>query len=110
VLIGYIHGVAVVLVISQLGKIFGLDLDERNLCPSSGKISEPRHPATTLAVGVAYLPCSSCHGYSCPVSAALLVVTGDRELGIDLADHGVRALAVEAGHPARHPDSWPVTY
>jgi SulP family sulfate permease len=34
VLIGYIHGVAVVLVCGQLGKLLGLDIDAQDPCPS----------------------------------------------------------------------------
>jgi sulfate permease, SulP family len=33
VLLGYIHGVAVVLIISQLGKLFGLDIEARDPLP-----------------------------------------------------------------------------
>ena len=33
VLIGYIHGVAVVLIVSQLGKLFGLSIGARTRCP-----------------------------------------------------------------------------
>ena len=37
VLIGYLHGVAVVLVISQLGKLLGLDRRDASRCSGSGR-------------------------------------------------------------------------
>ena len=37
VLIGYIHGVAVVLVIGQLGKLLGLDIDAARPAPAAGR-------------------------------------------------------------------------
>ena len=35
VLVGYIHGVAVVLVIGQLGKLLGLSIDAREAAPAA---------------------------------------------------------------------------
>ena len=57
VLIGYIHGVAVVLVIGQLGKLLGLDIDAQDplaqLAEVVGELGSLS--GTTLAVGVACL-------------------------------------------------------
>jgi len=57
VLIGYIHGVAVVLIIGQLGKLLGLDIDAQNplaqLAEVAGEIGDLS--GITLAVGVACL-------------------------------------------------------
>ena len=38
VLVGYIHGVAVVLIIGQLGKLLGLDIDARDPLPQLAEV------------------------------------------------------------------------
>jgi MFS superfamily sulfate permease-like transporter len=53
VLIGYLHGVAVVLVVSQLGKVLGLDIEARDPLPQLAEVvREPGDKSgLTLAVG-----------------------------------------------------------
>ena len=56
VLVGYIHGVAVVLVIGQLGKLLGLDITARDPLPAAGgghPASSATRSLTTLAVAAA---------------------------------------------------------
>ena len=57
VLIGYLHGVAVVLVVSQLGKVLGLDIDARDPLRQLGEIVRAlgETSGVTLAVGAAAL-------------------------------------------------------
>ena len=57
VLIGYLHGVAVVLVVSQLGKLLGLDIDARDPLPQIGEVVRELDETSgiTLAVGAAAL-------------------------------------------------------
>jgi SulP family sulfate permease len=57
VLIGYIHGVAVVLIVGQLGKLFGLDIDAQDPLPQLAEVARELTglSGTTLAVGVACL-------------------------------------------------------
>jgi SulP family sulfate permease len=58
VLIGYLHGVAVVLVISQLGKVLGLDIDARDPLRQLGEVARElgETSGATLAVGVVRSP------------------------------------------------------
>ena len=57
VLVGYLHGVAVVLVISQLGKLLGLDIEARAPLPQLGEVVRELLDTngTTLLVGAAAL-------------------------------------------------------
>jgi SulP family sulfate permease len=105
VLIGYIHGVAVVLVISQLGKVFGLDIDERSPLPQLGEVFSELADThwTTLAVGAASLAVLLLARLVMPrFPAALLVVAGAiaASWAFDLADRGVRVVGdLEGGLP-----------
>ena len=106
VLIGYLHGVAVVLVISQLGKVFGLDIDARDPLLQLGEFVRELGETSglTLAIGVVAL------GILIPLRyvagrfpAALLVVVG--AIGVswwfDLEERGV---AVVGSVPSGIPD------
>jgi high affinity sulfate transporter 1 len=105
VLIGYIHGVAVVLVISQLGKVLGLDIDERNPLPQLWE--EIRELGdiqwTTFAVGAISIAVLLLARLVMPrFPAALLVVVGAiaASWAFDLEDRGVRVVgALEGGLP-----------
>jgi SulP family sulfate permease len=57
VLIGYLHGVAVVLVTGQLGKLLGLDIDAQDPLPQLAEVAREITDlsATTVAVGTASL-------------------------------------------------------
>jgi MFS superfamily sulfate permease-like transporter len=105
VLIGYIHGVAVVLVISQLGKVLGLDIDERNPLPQLWE--EIRELGdiqwTTFAVGAISIAVLLLARLVMPrFPAALLVGVGAiaASWAFDLEDRGVRVVgALEGGLP-----------
>ena len=57
VLIGYIHGVAVVLVVSQLGKLFGLSISAHEPVPQIAEIAHEIEGTSglTVAIGVVSL-------------------------------------------------------
>ena len=106
VLIGYLHGVAVVLVVSQLGKLLGLDIAARDTLLQIGEVVRELDETSgiTLAVGAAAL------GILIPLRylagrfpAALLVVVGAIGISwwLDLEDRGV---AVTGSVPGGIPD------
>jgi SulP family sulfate permease len=106
VLIGYLHGVAVVLVVSQLGKLLGLDIDARDSLLQIGEVIRELDETSgiTLAVGLGAL------GILIPLRylagrfpAALLVVVGAIGISwwLDLEDRGV---AVTGSVPSGIPD------
>jgi sulfate permease, SulP family len=94
VLVGYIHGVAVVLIVGQLGKLTGIDIDAADpvlqLVEMGRNIGEVS--AATLAVGAAALLVLILARYVMPrLPAALIVVVGaivaSKVLGLEA--HGV---------------------
>jgi sulfate permease, SulP family len=105
VLIGYLHGVAVVLVVSQLGKLLGLDIDARDPLLQIGEVVRElgQTSGITLAVGAAAL------GILIPLQflagrfpAALLVVVGaiGASWRFDLEGRGVSVVgSVPSGIP-----------
>ncbi|HWK30255.1 MAG TPA: SulP family inorganic anion transporter [Solirubrobacter sp.] len=105
VLVGYIHGVAIVLVIGQLGKLLGLSIDASGPLPQLvevvrklGGIDWP-----TVAVGFAALALLlGMRRYLRQLPASLIVVVAAiaaSEL-LDLADHGVAVVgALPSGLP-----------
>jgi SulP family sulfate permease len=57
VLTGYVHGIAIVLIVAQLGKLFGLDIDARDPLPRLAEFAREitGSSAATIAVGFACL-------------------------------------------------------
>jgi SulP family sulfate permease len=106
VLIGYIHGVAVVLIIAQLGKMFGLDIAAeeplRQLAEFVREITQAS--ATTIAVGLGSLAALLLLGWLTPkIPGPLLVLL----LAIvasaffDLQAHGVATVGqIPSGLPS----------
>ena len=105
VLIGYIHGVAVVLVIGQLPKLLGLDIDAANPLPQLVEIVRELGDVqgATLAVGALALGILLPLRYLAPhVPAALLVVVGAIIASgwLDLASEGVAVVGdIPSGLP-----------
>jgi SulP family sulfate permease len=105
VLIGYLHGVAVVLVISQLGKLLGLDIDARKPLRQIGEVVRdlPDTSGVTLAVGLAALAVLIPLRYvASRFPAALLVVLGaiGASWWLDLEERGVAVIgSVPSGIP-----------
>jgi sulfate permease, SulP family len=85
VLIGYVHGVAVVLIIGQLGKLLGLSINAQN---PLGKLVEDIKEITdlswiTLAVGLASLAAQLLLGWLFPKlpGPLIVVVLGHCDIG-----------------------------
>jgi high affinity sulfate transporter 1 len=106
VLVGYIHGVAIVLIFGQLEKLTGIDVAAQDPLPALveavrevGDVNGP-----TLAVGVAALAILLPLRFLAPrVPAALLVVAAGiaASAGLDLAGHGVAVVGdIPSGLPA----------
>jgi sulfate permease, SulP family len=94
VLIGYLHGVAVVLVISQLGKLLGLDIDASASLQRLGEVVRELGDVSgaTLAVSVAALAALlGLRRFLPAVPGALVVVVAaiGASWAFDLADHGI---------------------
>jgi high affinity sulfate transporter 1 len=105
VLIGYLHGVAVVLVVSQLGKLLGLDIDARDPLLQIGEVVRElgETSAATLAVGaVALAILISLRFVAGRFPAALLLVVGAIGVSwwLDLEERGVSVTgSVPSGIP-----------
>jgi sulfate permease, SulP family len=94
VLVGYIHGVAVVLIIGQLGKLAGIDVDAGDPLPQLVELGREIGDlsATTFAVGLGALLLLIAARYMTPrLPAALVVViaaiVASKALALD--EHGV---------------------
>jgi sulfate permease, SulP family len=105
VLVGYIHGVAVVLIVGQLGKLTGIDVDAGDPVPQlveMGREIGDIDP-TTFAVGLVALLLLIPARYVMPrLPAALIVVIGaivaSKALGLN--EHGVAVVGdIPAGLP-----------
>ena len=105
VLVGYIHGVAIVLVCGQLGKLLGLDIDASE--PIGQVVEVVRELAdvsgTTLLVGAIALAALVAARFLAPrLPASLIVVVAAIAVSwaIDLADRGVAVVgAIPSGLP-----------
>ncbi len=106
VLIGYIHGVAVILVIGQLPKLLGLSIDARSPLPQLWEIVRELGSVSgaTLVVGAVALAFLFSLRFVMPkLPAALLVVVTAIGLSwaLDLQSHGVAVVgAIPAGLPS----------
>lgn len=106
VLIGYIHGVAVVLVVGQLGKLLGLDVEAIDPLPQVAEVVRELGDADATTVGVSAVAIAlllAGRRWAPRLPAALVVVV----LGIvavkimDLGDHGVALVGpVPSGLPS----------
>jgi SulP family sulfate permease len=106
VLIGYLHGVAVVLVVSQLGKLLGLNIDASKPLRQIGEVVSELGETSgiTLAVGATALAILLGLRYVAGrFPAALLVVAGAIGISwwLDLEERGV---AVVGSVPSGIPD------
>jgi sulfate permease, SulP family len=106
VLLGYIHGVAVVLVIGQLGKLLGLSIEARNPLPQLWEVVRELGSISgvTLALATVALAALLALRFVMPrVPAALVVVVAAIGLSsaLDLQAHGVAVVgAIPAGLPS----------
>jgi sulfate permease, SulP family len=106
VLIGYIHGVAAVLIVGQLGKVLGLDVEAMDPLPQLVEVVREIGETSpqTLAVGAAALAILLPLRFLAPrFPAPLVVVVAGIALSslLALADHGVVVVGeIPAGLPA----------
>jgi MFS superfamily sulfate permease-like transporter len=103
VLTGYLHGVAVVLIVGQLAKLFGLDVDAQN--PPAQPVEVVRElsglHATTLVVGGLSLAALLGLRWPAPkLPGALLVVAIAASAGLELPTGQGMAVAGEYGGSA----------
>jgi SulP family sulfate permease len=106
VLIGYIHGVAVVLVVGQLGKLLGLSIDASDPLPQLWEVVEELGSVSgaTLALGAASL--AALLGLrlvmpKLPAALFLVVVAIGLSWALDFAAHGVTVVGpIPAGLPS----------
>jgi len=106
VLIGYIHGVAVVLVIGQLGKLLGIPVEAGDPLPQLREVLQElgEISGATLLVAVAALASLFALRRLMPkLPAALIVVVTSIGLSwaLDFAEHGIAVVgAIPAGLPS----------
>jgi SulP family sulfate permease len=106
VLIGYIHGVAVILVIGQLGKLFGLSIEARDPLPQLWEVVSELGSASGVTVALAAVALAALFAFRVVMPrlpAALVVVVAAIGLSwaLDLQAHGVAVVGViPAGLPS----------
>ena len=106
VLIGYIHGVAVILIIGQLGKLFGLSIDATDPLEQLEEMVRELDDVSGLTVAlaaVALVTLFSLRAVLPKLPAALLVVVAAIAVSwaLDLQAHGVAVVGViPAGLPS----------
>jgi high affinity sulfate transporter 1 len=105
VLVGYMHGIAIVVVIAQLGKLLGLDIKATDPVPQLAEVIHELGDVntTTLAVSAIALGVLLPARWVAPrFPTALVVVVGAiiASSALDLVDHGV---AVIGGIPSGFP-------
>ena len=105
VLVGYIHGIAIVLIVGQLGKLLGIQVEGDRVLDKLGDISRNLEAtdAATVAVGVGSLAVLiALKLISRRIPAALIVVVGGIivSAAVGLEDHGVPVVGdVPSGLP-----------
>ncbi len=105
VLIGYLHGVAVTLVIAQLGKLLGLDVDASESLERLWEVIRELGDVSGITVAVSVLSLAAMLGlrrFLPIVPGALVVVVGAIAVSwaLDLAAHGVATVGpVASGLP-----------
>jgi high affinity sulfate transporter 1 len=106
VLLGYIHGVAVVLIIGQLGKLLGLSIDARDPLPQLWQVITEIDQVSGATVVVSVVALTALFGLRLlmpKLPAALLIVVAAIGLswGFDFAAHGIAVVGpIPAGLPS----------
>jgi SulP family sulfate permease len=106
VLIGYIHGVAIVLVIGQLGKLLGLDIEAIEPLPQLFEVAKEigETSTTTLAIGalaLAVLLALRSLAPRFPAALVVVVLAIVASSALSLADHGVATVgSIPPGLPS----------
>jgi sulfate permease, SulP family len=106
VLVGYIHGVAVVLVVGQLGKLLGLSIDATEPLPQLWEVIKELGKVSGATVAVSVVSLALLFGLrklAPKLPGALLVVVAAIALswGLGFADHGIAEVGkIPAGLPS----------
>jgi high affinity sulfate transporter 1 len=106
VLIGYIHGVAVVLVIGQLGKLLGLSIDAMDPLPQLWEVITELGSVSGATVAVSAVSLAALFGLRLvmpKLPAALLIVVAaiGCSWALDFAAHGIAVVGpIPAGLPS----------
>jgi sulfate permease, SulP family len=106
VLIGYIHGVAVVLIVGQLGKLFGLDIEAQDPLPQLVEFGREvsRLSVNTVVVGLACLAPLLLLRWLIPKFPAALIVVAvaiGASAALELSDRGVTTVGeIPSGLPS----------
>lgn len=110
VLVGYIHGIAVVLIVGQMGKIFGLSIEADDPLPQMQEILDELNHVNGLTVLIGLVSLAVLlvlRRLARKVPAALVVVVGGIVLSA-VADLDQRDVAVIGDIPAGLPSlTWP---
>jgi sulfate permease, SulP family len=105
VLIGYIHGVAVVLVIGQLGKLLGLSIDAKDPLPQLWEAITELGSVSAATVAVSVVSLAALFGLrllmpKLPAALLIVVVAIGLSWAFDFAAHGVAVVgSIPAGLP-----------
>jgi len=112
VLIGYIHGVAIVLIVAQLGKLFGLDINAQDPVPQLVEFVREigESSRSTITVGVACLAALVLLPRLAPRIPWPLVVVAvvvAASAALKLAEHGVAIVGeIPSGFPGLAIPGW----
>jgi sulfate permease, SulP family len=106
VLVGYIHGIAIVLVIGQLGKLVGVSVSARDPLPQLWEVLTGLDTASGVTVAVAVLTLGSIFALRLlapKLPGTLIVVVAGMALSwaLDLSSHGVAVIGpIPSGLPS----------
>jgi sulfate permease, SulP family len=106
VLVGYIHGVAVVLVIGQLGKLFGLSIDAKDPLPQLWEVITEIGSVSGATVAIAAVSLAALFGLrllmpKLPAALLVVIVAIGLSWAFDFAAHGVTVVGpIPAGLPS----------
>ncbi|MCL2310042.1 MAG: SulP family inorganic anion transporter [Proteobacteria bacterium] len=117
ILVGLLNGVAVIIIVGQLGKVFGIAVEGKNvvrqLISFADKIQEPHWPTLLLSLGLALLYLVLIRFWRKGPSALIVAVVAVAvSFALDLAGMGVAVIgnipsALPSLHwPALPPESW----
>jgi sulfate permease, SulP family len=106
VLVGYIHGIAAILVIGQLGKLLGLSIDARDPLPQLWEVVRELGDVSGVTVAVAAVALAALFSLrvvmpKLPAALVVVVAAIGFSWALDLQAHGVAVVgAIPAGLPS----------
>ena len=106
VLLGYIHGVAVVLIVGQLGKLLGLSIDARDPLPQLWEVITEIDEVSGATVAVSVAALTALFGLrllmpKLPAALLIVVVAIGLSWGFDFAAHDIAVVGpIPAGLPS----------